>query len=74
MTKQEVKKFVLVNVRSIIRKVYVSDLKAIIMRKKQSDRPRVPAFNQKPMARVLEVETEDSIGEELLPARTVPAS
>jgi hypothetical protein len=39
------KRFVLVKVRSKLRKVYVADLKAIIMRKKPNQRPNVPAFN-----------------------------
>lgn len=52
----------LVTVRSKLRKVYVSDLKAIIMRKKQDNRPKVPDFDEKPRT-VIEVETEDSIEE-----------
>ena len=48
MTKHETKKFVLVKVRSKLHKVYISDLKAIIMRRKPTNRPRVPAFHDKP--------------------------
>ena len=48
MAKQETKKFVLVKVRSKLHKVYISDLRAIIMRKKPTNRPRVPAFHDKP--------------------------
>lgn len=44
MTKQEAKRFILVVVRSRSHKVFVSDLKAIIMRKKETNRPKVPDF------------------------------
>jgi hypothetical protein len=49
MAKQEMKRFVLVNVKSKIRKVFVTDLKAIIMRRKPANRPKVPAFDDKPL-------------------------
>ena len=68
MTKQEMKKFVLVKVRSKMHKVYVSDLKAIIMRRRASNRPRVPAFDEKPHNNNIDVETDASIcSDELLP-------
>lgn len=43
MVKQEQRRFMLVKVRSKIHKVYVSDLKAVFMRKRAKT-PPVPTF------------------------------
>lgn len=60
MTKQEVKKYLLVRVKSKLHKVYVNDLKAIIMRKKPLNRPRVPPFHQN-LKNIVETDTEASV-------------
>lgn len=48
MTKHEQRKFILVRARGSVRKVFVDDLKAIIVRKKFISRPRVPTFDACP--------------------------
>ena len=48
MTKQEPRKFIFAKVRGSVRKVFVDDLKSIIMRKKPTNRPKVPAFDAMP--------------------------
>jgi hypothetical protein len=45
MKKGEERRCIFVKVRGETRRVYVSDLKAIIMRKKPSRRPPVPSFD-----------------------------
>lgn len=62
MTKQEAKKYLLVKVKSKVHKVYVEDLKAIFMRKKLIAKPRVPAFDEKPLNSLkVELETDLSV-------------
>lgn len=48
MSKQDSRRVILVKVKGGVRRVFVDDLKAIIMRKKPTNRPRVPPFDASP--------------------------